>query len=48
MRRLGGWTVAGAVGAGIERIDATERRSVRRAELCAEGPPTLENLHVTL
>jgi len=37
-RRLGGWTVAGAIGAGIETIDGTERHPVRTAELRAEGP----------
>lgn len=42
-----GWTVAGAVGAGIETIDATERHPVRTAELRAEGL-AIENLHTTL
>lgn len=46
-RELRGWTVAGAVGAGIETIDGTERHPVRTAELRAEGR-AIEKLHVTL
>jgi len=47
MSVLCGWTMAGAIGAGIETIDGIERHPVRTAELRAEGP-AIENLHVTL
>jgi len=48
MRRLGGWTVAGALGAGIERIDATLAAFGPRGGALRGRPPALENLHVTL
>jgi hypothetical protein len=46
-RQLLGWTVAGAVGAGIETIEGTERRPVRTAELRADGP-AIDKLHLAL
>jgi len=46
-RQLLGWSVAGAVGAGTETIDGTERHPVRTAELRADGP-AIDRLHLTL
>jgi len=48
MRPLGGWTVAGALGAGIERIDATLAAFGPPGEALRGRAPALENLHVTL
>ena len=36
-RRIGSWTLSGALGAGVETVDGADRHPVRTAELRAEG-----------